>query len=186
VGPIFHRESFSICQFEYVAHFYGGLQLAQLSWANPGQIVRDVTFQSGHFQHLKWWPLRHLIPLSGRTISAILHFPKEAAKGRSGHKTCKRPLQFIAAAAAAATPKAQQQQHQRHSSNIGRNGSNIDGKRSETSSSLWPGGEPVRALGGTQGTKGTGQVGGLRVVKRQLSKIVSLAGSCVPNSSRHH
>jgi len=112
VGPIFHRESFSICQFEYVAHFYGGLQLAQLSWANPGQIVRDVTFQSGHFQHLKWWPLRHLIPLSGRTISAILHFPKEAAKGRSGHKTCKRPLQFIAAAAAAATPKAQQQHRQ--------------------------------------------------------------------------
>jgi len=71
------------------------LQLAQLSWADPGQIVRDVTFQSDHFQHLKWWPFRHLIPLSGRTISAILHFPLVRHRGGLAIKLASGPASLL-------------------------------------------------------------------------------------------
>nr|DAA03096.1 TPA_inf: HDC11254 [Drosophila melanogaster] len=64
---------------------------------------------------------------------------------RTGHKTCKWPCQFIAAATAA-TPQQERQQLLLQQSRS---------KRSETSSSLWPGGEPVRAI--DEEIEGTGQ-----------------------------
>lgn len=91
------RISLHISQFEYVAHFYGGLQLAQLSWARTqGRSPTPGTSpsKSSRFQHLQWRPLRHLIPLSGRTISAILHFPFTSRRGGSGHKTWNALLQL--------------------------------------------------------------------------------------------